>query len=558
MSCRSAIRQVVVATALALIGAAPALKGQEPTTKQRTPAIIALLRDPSGAKVHNARGWLRTEPAWHLEALQGAALPGTQVPGLAGSLPRAHEIEATSDERGVLRFPIPEGSMAAAGTGIVTTGEGLGALLPRLHQKRTPLVTLEPMALVTTETGSEAFSLVARATLADGTKITLPLQRGKEVRLPAGDYEVWACGRDGLVWQRMQLQPGQRARLRFSGAAQRLRLSDDAYVHPAGLPRLSLHTFIGPDFAGDDGEVALRGAALAAPWISWRDGIVTPARVVPGPPSDEARPWPPRSDRLDRSEVHLLADGTSEQAVLLGLTRQEDRSFRVVAYARNEAGRCRMPRAPAGDNWLLLLAPDKPAMAHPWSRPSDRPLRLQRGQSMTIRARDRRSLPIADLLVTYTPEDQDAATVVARTDATGVAHFGHVAGPGLLQVSDARYLNRDLPLELIPTDTLPLTIEDGESLTASVRFADGHDSEAIVVTLRDPSNELRPRQRSVVAAVGEPFSFYGLPSERTFLLIATAQRDGKTWSARRPVNALDEDVVITLQNEDPVLRGNGR
>jgi hypothetical protein len=41
-------------------------------------------------------------------------------------------------------------------------------------------------------------------------------------------------------------------------------------------------------------------------------------------------------------------------------------------------------------------------------------------------------------------------------------------------------------------------------------------------------------------------------------LIATAQREGKTWSARRVVNALDEDLVITLRNEDPVLRGNGR
>lgn len=535
----------------ALLSAVAYLPSQRPNTGPRVPAIIALLRDPSGAKVQDATGWLMTEPAWQLAALQGSDLPT-----LATGTPKPQEITATSDRRGVLRFPIDEQSLAAAGSGMVTTTAGLGALLPRLHAQRTPLITLEPMALVTTATGSESFVLIARATLPDGSKLTLPPQQGNQVRLPAGDYEVWAGGRDGLIWQRVQLAPGTRTELQFAGAVQRLRLAKDAYVHPATMPSLSLRQFAGEEFGGETDEVTLRGAALAAPWITWSNGIVTPARVVPGPPTVAVRAWPPQGDLRERSRTYRLAKTAPAETVLLGLLRKPDRSFDVVAYATNREQPLRMPSSPNGDAWLLVLAPGRAPYAQPWSTTADgQELRSPKGLPLTIAARDRRALPIADLMVSYIPERQDAAALLARTDATGVARFGNVTGPGTLQVSDERYRNQEVPLELVPSESLPLVIDDGETLRATVAFADGAASDAIVVTLRDPSNELRPRERSLVASTGVPFSFYGLPSEHNLLLIATAQRDGKTWSARRVVNALDEDVVVTLRNEDPVLRG---
>jgi hypothetical protein len=518
------------------------------------PAIIALVRDPSGAKIQDANGWLMTEPAWRL-----AALSSDDLPQLATGTPKSQQITATSDTRGVLRFPIPLGSMAAAGSGMVTTDAGLGSLLPRLHSKRTPLITLEPMALVTTATGSESFVLIARATLTDGSKVTLPAQQGNRIRLPAGDYEIWACGRDGLIWQRIQLQPGQRTELQFTGAVQRMQLAKGAYVHPAGLPSLSLRRFAGEEFGNEANEVTLRGAALAAPWITWNNGIVTPARVVPGPPTQSARMWPPKIDQIEQSQTYRLATDTPAGSVLLGLLRQSDRSFGVVAYANNNDGLMRMPTAPSGDAWLLLLAPERAPHAQPWSITANgHKLRSPTGQPLSVTARDRRELPIADLVVSYTPEQQDAAALMARTDATGVARFGRVTGPGTLQISDERYANQDIELQRVPSQRLPLAIDDGETMDATARFADGADGDAIVITLRDPSGELRPRERSLVTRAGAAFSFYGLPSEHNLLLIATAQREGKTWSARRVVNALDEDLVITLRNEDPVLRGNGR
>ena len=58
--------------------------------------------------------------------------------------------------------------------------------------------------------------------------------------------------------------------------------------------------------------------------------------------------------------------------------------------------------------------------------------------------------------------------------------------------------------------------------------------------------------------VDTPFTFGGLPNDYSLLLIATAQRDGKTWSARKIIDPLDADRTITLHNEDPVLRATGR
>ena len=554
MLCSRATLMHIALLGCALLLATARLPSQQPATDTRQASIIALIRDPSGAKIQEANGWLLTEPAWRL-----AALNNDDLPPIATGTPRPQQITATSDTRGVLRFAIPPGTMTAAGSGMVTTDAGLGSLLPRLHCKRTPLITLEPMALVTTATGSEPFVLIARATLADGSKITLPPQQGNRIRLPAGNYEIWAGSRDGLIWQRIQLQPSQRAELQFAGAIQRMQLATGAYVYPAGLPSLSLRQFAGEAFGNEDNEVTLRDAALTAPWVTWHNGTVTPARIVPTPPTQEARRWPPKIDQLERSQTYKLATDTPAEAVLLGLLRKPDRSFGVVAFATNTDGRMRMPTAPNGDSWLLLLAPERAPHAQPWSITANgQELASPTGQPLSITARDRRSLPIADLVVSYAPNQQDAAALIARTDATGVAHFGNVSGPGKIQVSDERYANLDVELQLLPTQQLPLAIDDGETMDATVQFADGANGDAVVITLRDPSGNLRPRERSLITSTGTTFSFYGLPSEHNLLLIATAQREGKTWSARQVVNALDEDLVITLRNEDPVLRGKGR
>jgi hypothetical protein len=395
----------------------------------------------------------------------------------------------------------------------VTTDQGLGAVLPRLFARRLQRVTLEPMAEISTATGTEPFELHARARLADG----------------------W-------TWQRLVLRAGGRATLRFDGTAQRVRVPADAYLHPDGWSTMPLR---GP---GDDLEVLLRGNALAAPLVTWTDERVTPARVLPGPPTVEPIAWPPASDR----ELRTVAGGIPG-ATWYGLVRQERGGYRLVARARaDEQGDVALPPDPGGDSWLLAEGPFAP-FAVPWSRGPARPGGEQpaRGVPLTLQARNGQNLPVVDLVCTYTPDGMPAAAVVARTDAVGVARFGPLRGPGALTIDDPRYANQRIELETVPTRPLPVAVQRGASCRGTVAFDDGHSDATIVLTLRDPRGLLRPAERTIALQPGEEFAFDGLPDEADLVLFATATRTGKTWSARRIVRSGARDLELVLADEDP-------
>jgi len=532
-----ASRLLAAALSAGICGAlAPALAAQR--------AITVVLRDPSGAPVVDATGWLRTEPRFTPTALQDQ-LPAT----LATPLPRARTWTARSGKGGVLRFGDQEGELpVTAGSGYVVTADGLGALLPRLHPGRADRVTLQPLAAVTAPGGSEAFTLHAVAVLPGDRRIALPPLNGTEVRLPAGTYEVWGESDEGLTWRRLHLTSGARHELSFGGDAQRLRVPANALVHPATRPDLLLR----PRRAS--GELLLRGPALAAPLVTWLDGVVTPPRVVPGPPTIEPRAWPPAADRRERNEVFLLADDGPD-ACLFGLQRNDDRSFRVVAYARAEGGELRMPPRADGDSWLLLLAEGRAPHAQPWSTtPAGSRLATTAGQPLTVAARAPTGVPAIDLAVVYVPDGQDAAAIAARTDAEGNASFGQVTAPGTLFVRDERYANQRVELDVVPKGALALAVTTGERCTGTATLQGGATARTIVVTLRDPSGRLQPNERTATVAAGETFSFAGLPDDRELVLFATTWLDGRTWSVRRRVRA-GEPVELTLKDEDPVLQG---
>ena len=375
---------------------------------KRQPSIIVEVRDPSGQRVADATGWLRLEPSHRLAALP-LDLPTALLPGL----PRTTETTAQSDARGILRLPTEQSS---AGSGMVTTKAGLGALLPRSHSQRANRVTLQPLAELTTSTGSEPFALVARSTMPDGSQVTLPLLVGRKVWLPAGDYEIWASSTDGLIWRRLSLQPGTRHALQFAGAAQRLRLAPDAYVYPAGMASLSLRKLAqAATNPATDGIIALRGNALAAPIVSWIDGVVTPAQVTPTPTTTEPLSWPVVTTPREPATVIPLVDTAPAETSLIGLVRNQDRSYRIMAYAPNNGGVLRMPPRPPGDAWLLLIAPGRAATAFPWVTPqANDDLAPPTGQPFELTARDQNNLPIADLYVSFSPFGQDAAEVIAR------------------------------------------------------------------------------------------------------------------------------------------------
>lgn len=529
MLCSATTSAVLLASCM-LVSAA---RAQAPAPGRPKSILYAQLEDPSGNPVAGATGWLVPEPRRRLVALP------SYVPRGRNDRPRAFPT-ATSDKRGVLRFDGGE-QAPGAGSGLVSTEQGLGAVLPRLFARRLLRVTLEPMAEVTTPTGSEPFVLHARARLPDGHRVELPPQRGKRVRLPAGDYEVWARSADGWTWQRLVLRPGGRALLKFDGAAQRVRVAADAYLHPDGWPTMPLRGY------DDERELLLRGNALAAPLVTWTDERVAPARVLPGPPTVAPIAWPPADDR----QLQSLATN-APGATLYGLVRKERGGYRLVARAVADAqGAVTLPADPGGDSWLLAEGSFAP-FAVPWSRAAGLAgVQAVRGVPLTVQARSGQNLPVADLICTYEPVGMAAAAVVARTDAVGVASFGLLRGPGVLTIDDPRYANQRIELEAVPTRTLEVAVQPGESCRGAVTFADGFANATIVLTLRDPRGLLRPAERTVALRPGEEFAFDGLPAETGVVLFATATRGGKTWSARRTVRSGAEGIALVLSNEDP-------
>lgn len=526
---RSATCSAGLAVALALPGTAAA---QTPPSRA---VIYARLEDPAGNPVAGATGWLAPEPAWQL-----AALP-SPTPAL-GRRPKEPWPTAISDGRGLLRFG-GAGWSPGAGSGLVTTPEGLGAVLPRLFARRLQQVTLEPMAELSTGTGNEPLIVFARARLADGHRVALPPQSGKRVRLPEGDYELWARSADGWTWQRMTLRSAERATLRFDGPAQRLQVAADAYVHPRGWTSMPLRC------ADDPVEVLLRGRALRAELVTWSADRVTPPTRLPRVTSVTPLPWPP-TDAPDTEALHLGIP----HATWFGLVREADGSFRLLARAAADAdGVVALPRDPGGDSWLLATGPFAP-LAAPWSDPTlAAGLRPARGVELTVRARNRQRLPVVDLVCWYEPADMPAAAVIARTDATGEARFGPCSGPGTLRIEDPRYANQRLPLEDVPRGGVSIEVDRGTSCVGTASFADGAERGTIVLTLRDPRGLLRPAERTQTLAPGEPFLFEGLPPEQDYVLVATALRAGKTWAARRVARSGAAEIQLVLADEDPSL-----
>lgn len=510
-------------------------------------ALVLLLRDPSGQPVASAEGLL---------------LPnrGLELPALAGLEHRPLERDvdapvepliARSDARGVLRFSGP--TTSRAGAVLVTTAAGLGALIPRVLPGEAVRVTLEPLGEVGTSTGSETFTLHAAHAAIDGTRSLLPPKSGTAVRLPAGSYEAWARSEDGWIWQRLDVLPGRRSTLLFTGAAQPLRRASGHRVHPQGWPQVEL---LGPGAE----HCVLLGAALAAPLLASDPGTgrVSLAQI-PVPPRQKTIEWPPAELATPAATTLTLAPDPSLAGALVQLfvlRRSDAGSWRLLgAAAASPGGQASLPDGGDGDDWLLALTPGRPPFAMPWSRnPVAAPLAMPTGLPLVVRCRDELGDPAVDVALEFVPAAGDVAALMARSDGRGRAAFGPLGAPGLLRASDPRFANVEVPLQLVPEAGLDLTLPAGASVTGKITLPDGSPPGPTVVTLRDPSGRLRPAQRAAMTAADGTFRFPGLDEVRDYVLFATATRGGHTWSAKATrVAPRSAPVLLVLHDEDPVF-----
>ncbi|HEX6810927.1 MAG TPA: carboxypeptidase-like regulatory domain-containing protein [Planctomycetota bacterium] len=543
-----ALALAALSAAVPAPGAPPAQ--QIPDAPPKAPdGLVLLLRDPSRDPVTKASGYLVCEPAWELRALRGlwhsdfVISPSTLATG-------------RSDERGILRFHCPETDpMARAGSGFVSTEQGLGALVPRLRPGRPQRLDLQPMAAVTTATGTEEFTLWARATLPTGEIVTLRPTTGLEHRLPAGTFEVWAKNRDGWIWQRLDLVSGQRSLVQFTGRVQQVHSPGASHVYPSGRPEIELK--------GPDDRFVLLGSAAAAPLTATlvHDARVLAERVLPASPA--VAEWPPvHAKPQDVQHAFDVPDAANRasHATLFSLVCREGGQWHVLAATAPSRGGFAMPPPPDGDTWLLLVVDDHAPRAWPWSVDKGPKLELQRGVPLYVIARDAHGDPVVDLHVEYVPDGQEPAAVEAHSDGRGKADLGRALAPGRLRISDARFANQEIALESIPPDGVPVAVNEGSSVTGTARWPDGTAAAGVLVTLRDPRGLLRPDSRAALSGPDGTFAFRGLPEAGELVLFATALRAGRTWSGRLGhLRAGADAVAVTLQDEDPRLGPpNGR
>ncbi len=524
------------------------------------PQLVVLVRDPSGQPVADAEGTLLCGPEHELPALAGVAYTGDATAVAAGR----------SDAQGLLRFTVAgpariDGEPTAgasglaalihftadgpprAGGGLITTAAGLGALLPRLRPGQAQRIAVQPMAEVTTTTGTDEFVLWPRAHTLEHGPVTLPTARGTKVLLPAGSYEVWVGNEDGWSWQRLELVSGQRTLLQFPGPAQRLQSRGGVRIHPTDWPLLTL--------CEPGGECVLRGAALAAPLTasSLDDGVLVANRTLPLPPTEAALVWPPADAGRERREFAIATAAAG--ATLFSVQRTASGGWQVQAGDRVDAdGHAHLPTPADGDNWLLLVAPEHAPVGRPWPLVAGGDLTLRRGAPLRVQAKAPNHDPAVDLLVEYVPAAADVATVRARSDGRGMLRFGPVTGPGTLFVSDPRYGNQQVELAEVPIDVLTIELEAGNRVHGRALLDDGAPAAGAVITLRDPSGRLRPAERAVVADPDGAFGFAGLPDDLPLVLFASMARAGHTWSGKRVQFAAgDEAIDVVLRDEDPRL-----
>jgi hypothetical protein len=517
-------RPVAIGTAccLCLQFAAPAqAPGTAPPPRPRPALATTLLlqvRDQSGP-IAGATAELLGQPRLQLPALAGLEL---------GRAPLA--LRGSSDARGIVRIPLPAATEVGSASGYVHTAAGLGGLVADLQPGRAQRLELQPMGEVTTATGTEPFTLHARARLADGGRCRLPPQTGTRVRLPAGDYELWAHSDDGWIWRRIQLRSGARAELHFDGAPRTLPLAADTRLAPLDWPGLEL--------VGADAQVLLRGTAAEAELVTRRgDRWLGPHAADTAAPAPTTRTMP-------------AADG------ILCCVLEHQRSGRWLLREAGlvRANEVRLAAPPPGDTWLLQCGPDTAPMAAPWSAGELPRLPAAHGVPLRVRAVDRSGAPLGHIAVDWTPHGMDPAQLDTHTDERGEATFGPVHAPGRLRVSDPRFLNQQLDLDAVPHDGLELVVATGSALLGTTTWPDGSPAAGVVVTLRDADGRLRPALRAVASDDRGAFAFAGLPDDRPLVLFASAQREGRTWSgklARQLAGGLA--ITLVLRDEDPQL-----
>jgi hypothetical protein len=514
--------------------------------------ILGLLRTVSGRPVADAR-------------IRFAADPSGAPPWLPNRTPTPTEGRSQPDGR--FRMPVP----AAEGCLMVSSGSGLGAVVPRISAGAALPIVLEPLGALECGDG-RPFSAEIQVLRSDrspanfGTasssadpsgdgrhRLTLPAGRyllriraGESffecaVRIPAGGTERLGAEARGL---RLRLAPGIRAELgRWPG-------------RPAVDADGRTHALAGPD--------VLLVRTSPAPGVEIRsEGWVD---------ADGSVRWPTPAGTLGEARIGPAVDAAPLSAIAAHTVVDSTAGPRVVAVARIESGD-RIPvwlpaEVEGGAEGLRTWVVFEAAGCRPAVRAAGalrEPVRMQPAEALEFRLEDADGLPVAFAGVRLESAEHPLLDLSLHADARGIVRLPwHPAAGSIARLRSERHVPLELAFPLPATGPMPvIRLEDGLRIRGSVRLEDETGVEGVVVECRDPSGNLGVAPRTALSDEAGSFDFAGLP-DGTYTLFAQANRDGVTWSALlRGVQPGRDTWVIVLRSEDPPSpatrrRGDGR
>lgn len=512
------LRAVLSRCALAcwLAGAAAAQDG---------PAVSGILRTQDLQPARHANVSFQPAPLARLEALG----PWQAQP---------EPLQGKADARGEFRIPCPQ----APGLLTAWTESGLAAMTAPVHPGDPVRLELVPSARVRAPEGEPTtFWLSVHGIDAFGWHRRAA---ANVLVLAAGEHEAWSL-RNGIAhWQRLRLLPGETVALPSAREGRRIAGDGSHRIVVADRPEVEL---LGPQA----GAVVLVGEAAEAPLAQvWPDGRITTMGAA-------------SAATIVRShcvEVRDAADQPVAGATIWLTTERAGGSHRVAACVQTDAsGAATVPVASdLADTWLVVESEGRAPVARALAATVEHlRVRVEPPVARAIRVLRPDGSPAAgtDLRV-LDASLASASAMRVTTDLRGWAHVPLAPAMVVVAAVDARYACDGLVLGPDDVQT-ELQLAAGQRLRGRAVVADDQPAAGALVTLRDPSGRLLPRERTVRADASGWFEFTGLPTGRQLVLFAQQQRGGRTWSGKLVRAVADEGTwTIELRDEDPVLPGH--
>lgn len=512
-----------------------------------------------------------------VRAVDGQPVPQARItfcPGAAASLPWQSAppdaeprglVTGYSDARGAFRIEVPQ--PATLGGLLVEHPEAGVGWVQRIDPGVPRIVRLAPAGHLRLASG-DRFDARLRA-LGDGAapSIRLPKRGGARIALPTGRYALLVTVGNRAMQHICRVESGAERALADPPVALRL----PRLTVRAGTGRLSL-----PDWPGlrlDDqqkpgaslllpaanGEVRLlesfaaQGAAGAA-FVEHRyDGRSRTVSLRP----DAAQPsiaWRTITLRHAADRRPLVG------ATVAVIERQGQRDAVRSRWASDTDGRARVvtPTVGADDGYIVVHVPGHAPLCYPRRGPDELSVALRPCSSLRLRVET--TDPVADAPTRITIEQPPFDILIRRgsTNPRGEILFEDLApGRTRIRVEQPDHLPGEHTIELAAGEqSLVLELQPGLTLRGRVRRG-GKPIAGAVVELRPRRHAgARPDARLRATDRAGRFVFRGL-QDREFVLVASREADGVTWTAQRSGVVPGRDAFeLELRSEDPPLPGS--